>query len=152
MLKLKIPPPVYFLLFAAVMWLLARDWPVLHWLPPPWNYTGLVLMLGAALLGVWSLVLFVKSHTTVNPLHPEKTKTLVTDGLYRYTRNPMYIGLLVMLIGWAIYLGSLTPFFVLPAFVWLITQLQILPEEQMLSEKFGQAYQDFLQRVPRWLW
>jgi protein-S-isoprenylcysteine O-methyltransferase Ste14 len=63
----------------------------------------------------------------------------------------MYLGLLVILLGWAIYLGALTPFLLLPAFVWVITRMQILPEEAMLQAKFGKTYSDYQQRVPRWL-
>ncbi len=150
-LELKIPPPVYFLLFAAGMWYLARYVPLVYLLQAPFTYTGLVLILCTFLLDLSSLWAFLQAHTTVNPLRPSHTHTLVTHGLYRYTRNPMYLGLLLMLIGWGLFLGALSPFLILPAFVWVITRLQILPEERILQAKFGITYRDYRARVPRWL-
>lgn len=150
-LQLKIPPPVYFLLFAGSMWLLAQHFPLFTLIPQPWNYSGLLIASLTLLADLTSLWAFFKAHTTVNPLHPDKTRQLVTTGLYRYTRNPMYLGLLFILLGWAIYLGVLSPFLLLPAFVWLITYMQILPEEAILRSKFGQVYTDYQQRVARWL-
>ena len=150
-LQLKIPPPVYFLLFAGGMWLLAQHFPLLTLIPKPWNYSGILIASLTLLADLTSLWAFFKAHTTVNPLHPDKTRQLVTTGLYRYTRNPMYLGLLFILLGWAIYLGVLSPFLLLPAFVWLITYMQILPEEAILRSKFGQAYTDYQQQVARWL-
>jgi protein-S-isoprenylcysteine O-methyltransferase Ste14 len=150
-LQLKIPPPVYFLLFVGSMWLLAQHFPLLTLIPKPWNYSGILIASLTLLADLTSLWAFFKAHTTVNPLHPDKTRQLVTTGLYRYTRNPMYLGLLLILLGWAIYLGVLSPFLLLPVFVWLITYMQILPEEAILQSKFGQVYTDYQQRVARWL-
>ena len=133
------------------MWLLAQHFPLLTLIPKPWNYSGILIAILTLLADLTSLWAFFKAHTTVNPLHPDKTRQLVTTGLYRYTRNPMYLGLLFILLGWAIYLGVLSPFLLLPAFVWLITYMQILPEEAILRSKFGQAYTDYQQQVARWL-
>lgn len=133
------------------MWLLAQHFPLLTLIPKPWNYSGILIASLTLLADLTSLWAFFKAHTTVNPLHPDKTRQLVTTGLYRYTRNPMYLGLLFILLGWAIYLGVLSPFLLLPAFVWLITYMQILPEEAILRSKFGQAYTDYQQQVARWL-
>jgi protein-S-isoprenylcysteine O-methyltransferase Ste14 len=150
-LELKIPPPVYALGIAALMWLLNRYFPVFNWISSPWNKIGLAIIVLAIALDSSSLFLFFKKHTTVNPMHPDHTKSLVTEGLYRFTRNPMYVGLLVILTGFAIYLGSVTPFLLLPLFYWLITTQQIRPEERILEEKFGQQYLDYKKRVKRWL-
>lgn len=152
MLETRIPPPVYALSIALLMWGLAAYVPVLEWLPHPWNRAGLLVMGMALLVDFWSLWLFFRARTTPNPLRPDRTRQLVTQGLYRYTRNPMYVGLLVMLAGWALYLGKLSPLLLLPVFVWIIERQQILPEEAVLQAKFGQAYRDYQQRVPRWLW
>ena len=84
-------------------------------------------------------------------MKPTNTQGLVTTGLYKITRNPMYVGLLVILFGYGIWLGSLTPFLILPAFYWLITNMQIKPEERVLEEKFGQEYLDYKSKVKRWL-
>lgn len=85
-------------------------------------------------------------------MKPQNSSQLVTEGLYRYTRNPMYVGMLVMLLGWALYLGSLSPLFILPLFIWVINTQQIFPEEAFLTKKFGESYRIYLQAVPRWLW
>jgi len=98
-----------------------------------------------------SVYLFFKKRTTINPLKPSNTQGLVTTRLYHYTRNPMYVGLLVILIGFGIWLGSIAPFLALPLFYWLITNMQIKPEEVILEEKFGQEYLEYKKRVRRWL-
>lgn len=150
-LQLKIPPPVYLLAFAGMMWLLDAQLPLWQWLAAPWNKLGLVLIVLALVVDFWSLGLFFRAHTTFNPIHPERTRELVTDGPYRYTRNPMYLGMLIILSGWGIYLGSLGPLLLLPLFVLTLTVQQIIPEEKMLAEKFGERYRAYTKRVPRWL-
>lgn len=150
-LQLKIPPPVYLLVFAILMWLVQAWFPLFQLIPEPWNKAGLSLIAAAVLMDFWSLGLFFRAHTTFNPVHPERTHALVTDGPYRYTRNPMYVGLLVILSGWAIYLGGFSSFLFLPLFVLILTVQQIIPEEKMLEQKFGDAYLGYKMRVPRWI-
>ncbi|MGB5599733.1 MAG: isoprenylcysteine carboxylmethyltransferase family protein, partial [Thiothrix litoralis] len=104
------------------------------------------------LMDFWSLGLFFRAHTTFNPIHPERTQALVTQGPYRYTRNPMYVGMLIILLGWSIWLGSISPFLLLPLFVWVLTKQQIIPEEKILEQTFGDAYLAYKRRVSRWLW
>ncbi|WP_298609260.1 isoprenylcysteine carboxylmethyltransferase family protein [uncultured Thiothrix sp.] len=152
MLQTRIPPPVYALLAAVTMGLLDSYWPIVNIFTAPWHRLGLGLIILALLADVWSLWLFFQARTTPNPLKPQNTSQLVTTGLYRYTRNPMYVGMLVMLLGWAIYLGSLSPWLLLPVFIWVINEQQILPEEVLLGQKFGASYQAYKQSVPRWLW
>lgn len=151
MLKTKIPPPVYMLIMAYIMWLLDKFLPLYNWLNSPWNKLGLIIIGMAVVLDIWSLLLFFHSKTTPNPMKPGSTSHLVTSGLYRYSRNPMYLGLLVMLIGWGLYLGSLSPLSMLPLFIRLLTKQQIEPEEIILMDKFGPEYKDFQQRVRRWI-
>lgn len=152
MLQTRIPPPVYALFSAIAMWLLDNNLPILNNLTTPWHRLGLGLIAVALLADLWSLWLFFRARTTPNPMKPQNSSQLVTTGLYRYTRNPMYVGMLIMLIGWAIYLGSLSPWLLLPLFVWVINTQQILPEEAFLAQKFGASYQAYQQSVPRWLW
>ena len=151
MFKLKIPPPVYALSIGLLMWLLDQYLPISHWISEPWNKIGLVLIVTALSFDLWSLFLFFRSKTTPNPMKPENSKSIVTGGLYKISRNPMYVGLLFVLLGYAIWLGSLSPFLLLPLFVLLITTQQIIPEEEMLEQKFGQEYLDYKMRVRRWL-
>lgn len=151
-LQLKIPPPVYLLAFAGMMWAVNTGLPLFHLILSPWNKLGLVLIVAAVVVDFWSLGLFFRAHTTFNPLHPERTQTLVTVGTYRYTRNPMYVGMLIILSGWGIWLGSLSPFLFLPLFMLVLTVQQIIPEEKILEQTFGGAYLDYKARVARWLW
>ena len=151
MLKTKIPPPVYMLIMAYIMWLLDKFLPLYNWLNSPWNKLGLIIIGMAVVLDIWSLLLFFHAKTTPNPMKPGSTSHLITSGLYRYSRNPMYLGLLVMLIGWGLYLGSLSPLSMLPLFIRLLTKQQIEPEEIILMDKFGPEYKDFQQRVRRWI-
>ncbi len=151
MLKLKIPPPVYALIIGFFMWLLNQYYPIVHFISSPWNKVGLVMIVLAVSLDLSSLYLFFKKHTTPSPFSPKKSTTLVISGLYKYTRNPMYVGLFIILTGYGVWLGSVAPFFLLPVFYWLITVMQIKPEESILEEKFGQDYLDYKSNVRRWL-
>lgn len=151
MLKLKIPPPIYAISMGMLMWLLNQYAPITHWISSPWNMAGLILMVIAFSFDLWSLLLFFRSQTTANPMKPESSSKIVTSGLYQYSRNPMYVGLLIVLLGYAIWLGGLTPFLMLPLFIFLITTQQIIPEEETLEKKFGQEYLDYKARVRRWL-
>jgi len=150
-MKLLIPPPVYALLIGFLMWLTNQYFPVAHLIPAPWNKVGIALIVVAGSLDLWSLFLFFKKHTTPNPMKPENTSGIVKKGLYKISRNPMYVGLLTILLGYAIWLGSLTPFLWLPVFYWLITEMQIKPEEVILERKFGQEYLNYKNSVRRWL-
>lgn len=150
-MKLLIPPPVYALIIGVLMWFLNRNFPVVHFIDSPWNKIGIAMIVIAASFDLWSIFLFLKKHTTANPMKPENTTGIVTKGLYKITRNPMYVGLLTILTGYAIWLGSLTPFFVLPLFYLLINEMQIKPEEEILEKKFGQEYLNYKNSVRRWL-
>lgn len=151
MLKLKIPPPVYALLIVGLMWLLHTMIPVYQWAHAPWNKAGFVFVAVGLCIDLWAVGLFFKAKTTINPLKPDNSQNIVDTGLYRYTRNPMYLGMLFSLVGIAIWFGSVSVLLGLPLFVLLITTQQIIPEEQTLTKKFGQEYLDFKNRVRRWL-
>lgn len=150
MFKLKIPPPVYMLFMAGMMWLLDRYLPINEFILMPWNQLGFGIIIVAIATDGLSLLLFFRARTTVNPLHPEKANILVTTGLYEWTRNPMYLGMLLVLLGWAIVLGSISPFIALPIFTVVLTIQQIIPEEIALEHKFGKSYSDYKQSVRRW--
>ena len=150
-LELKIPPPIYALTIAVLMWWLNNHFPIVHFIDAPWNKLGLGLIILAGVFDLWSLSLFFKKHTTFNPMKPEATTGLVITGLYKISRNPMYVGMLIMLFGFAIWLGSASPFLVLPLFYFVITAMQIKPEERFLLDKFGKEYQTYKDSVRRWL-
>ncbi|MEJ2309671.1 MAG: isoprenylcysteine carboxylmethyltransferase family protein [Gammaproteobacteria bacterium] len=146
----RIFPPVIALITAGLMYLLDSYFPLVRLWEEPWNKAGLALMAIAIVIDVWSLLLFFIHRTTPHPLKPEKTSKLVTGGMYQFTRNPMYLGLLLLLTGLAVYMGSLTPIVMLPLFVMVLTNRQILHEELILEEKFGEEYRAYKQRVRRW--
>lgn len=151
MLQLKFPPVAVALLFVGLIWLVARI------LPGPTCsgaactvFAGVLVGLGGAIAvgGVWQ---FRRARTTVHPLRPETATSLVTDGIYRYTRNPMYLGLLLALFGWAILLGQPAALLLAAGYVPVMNHLQIVPEENALRTRFGAAFNDYQSRVRRWL-
>lgn len=148
---MKIPPVIQFIAAASVAWAVSTTMPVLM-------FSGMVANVAASafsLVGVVFLVsavrLFNQRDTTINPLDPSKAERLVVDGLYKVTRNPMYIGLALLLVGWCLYLGTLAAFTGVAVFVIAMNELQIKPEERALTEKFGEQYQAYLRQVRRWV-
>ena len=150
-LEHKIPPPIVALFIGAAMWGSAQ-------ISPPFQVGEGIRVVAAIIFIVFGLAVtllgaaaFRRAQTTLNPLKPETTSALVVNGVYRYTRNPMYVGFALALAGWAIYLSAPLTFFGPVLFVWFITYFQITPEERVLSEKFGQQFDVYQQRVRRWL-
>lgn len=150
-LRLKIPPPAYMLLFAGLMWWLNTQIPLATWMDSPWNRVGWLVMALSFIPAAGAFRLFMRVDTTADPFHPEQASTLVTRGVYAYTRNPMYLALLLLLIGWTIYLGSAIAILFPPLFVWVINTQQIKWEELALENVFQQEYLDYKQNVRRWL-
>lgn len=147
----RIPPPAVLLIVAAAMWTVAEIAPLPR-LFEAYRIAAAVLVGGlGASISVAGRMAFLRAKTTMNPLHPERAAALVEFGIYRFTRNPMYLGLLVILVAWAIYLASAWALIGLPVFVLYITRFQILPEERALTDKFGAAYSAYCARVRRWL-
>lgn len=151
LLDTRIPPPVVMLLVGALMWIVARYTP-----PPAFDFSlQRPLWLALAIAGLSCELLpalrFLRARTTVNPLRPQRASQLVTDGLNRYSRNPMYLGQLLLLFAWAVFLGHILSAGLPLLFALYITRFQILPEECALEARFGDAYADYRARVRRWL-
>ena len=118
-----------------------------------WSTLIAVIVVGAGLMfGLAGVVAFRKAKTTTNPVEPSATSALVISGVYRLSRNPMYVGLLLMLLGWAIFLAHPLAFGFLPIFVAYMNRFQISPEEWVLSSKFGELFNFYQQSTRRWLW
>lgn len=142
-------PPVWFLLALVTLSLL-------HWFVPvvqllTWQTRGmgsLPLVIGVA-VSVCGAMRFKRHGTTVKPFQP--ATRLVTDGLYRFTRNPMYLGMVLILVGLALLLGSASPWLVVIGFQQWMRWMFIQPEERIMAEQFGKAYAVYRSRVRRWL-
>jgi protein-S-isoprenylcysteine O-methyltransferase Ste14 len=150
-LELKIPPPAVAVLIAAAMWVLSLTAPAF---PLPtvvrvWAALAIALMGGG--FGLAGILAFRRAKTTANPMKPQRTSSLVTSGVYRVTRNPMYVGVLFVLVGWAVFLSAAWPWLGPVAFVIYIGRFQIAPEEHVLAELFGSQYSAYKSRVRRWL-
>ena len=150
-LEAKIPPPVVAVVIAVAMWGVSRFAPLLH-IPSAirlWAAIAVfVVGIGFSAAGV---IAFRRARTTVNPTKPEQASSLVSSGVYRITRNPMYVGLSCALVAWAVFLGSMWALLGPVAFVLYTGRFQIAPEERALEKLFGTEYADYCAKVRRWL-
>jgi len=149
-LELKVPPPLVALLTGFLMWLASR-------LVPPFELpfvlrVALVVVFACtgAAFGTAAMVSFRRAKTTMNPIKPGAS-TLVTHGVFRFSRNPMYLSLTLYLLAWALYLSNWIALLFLPLFVLYLTRFQITPEERTLWSLFGAEYDAYKERVRRWL-
>jgi protein-S-isoprenylcysteine O-methyltransferase Ste14 len=150
-MKLRIPPPIIWLIAALLMWTAHRRLPLMELIVRPWTWLAL-LPLGLGIGIIYDAnVRFRRAQTTVNPLKPQMASSLVMEGIYSLSRNPMYLGLTLLLMAWALWLGTLSPWIVVALFPIIITGLQIIPEEQALETLFGETYLDYRKKVSRWL-
>ena len=143
---IPVPPPLIFVFCALLM----------KFLPPIWQFPSfvwLVIVFGGmgCAIGATSVLQFLLAKTTVNPFQLEAASQLVTSGIYRLSRNPMYLSLVFILLAWMLYLGSLSALFGVGLFIWYVTKFQIKPEEEGLKHLFGDAFTAYCQRTRRWL-
>ena len=150
-MKPRVPPVVQTLFFGALSWLTAWNFPVADISYPILRYLAVGLFLFGAGILLQAVFTFARQHTTVNPLEPEKADKLVISGLYRFTRNPMYLGLAAILFALAFLLQNIAALVGPILFLITMTVLQIKPEEMALTSKFGQQYIEYRQQVRRWL-
>ena len=150
-LETKVPPPIVMVLIGALAWLVSRYIPSASFQLPLNAFSAAAFVIAGVALNLYPKLLFHRAGTTINPLKPSSTTYLVTSGLYRYTRNPMYLGQSLILLGWTVYLHNFIGFLALPAFVLYISRFQIRPEERHLSVRFPDEYAAFLRRSRRWL-
>lgn len=149
-LELRVPPLALVLVVAVGMAVVARVVPVALVLPAREAIAGAMALAGVlvALAGVSA---FRRHRTTLNPMNPGKSSSLVANGIYRFTRNPMYLGMLLVLGGWGVFLANAVAVLWLPAFVSYMNWFQIRPEERALTERFGDEYLVYCRSVRRWL-
>lgn len=149
-LENKIPPPLVALICGVFMWFVSDG------LQNPLEFgfvrvsALLAICVIAAYFSISGLLAFRAARTTVNPLKPETASALVQSGVYRVSRNPMYVGFALLLLAWCLYLGSLLSFIGVLSFVFFIDRFQVLPEERAMHSLFGAEFDEYAKKVRRW--
>ncbi len=145
-MALKIPPPVIFILSLCLIYVLSNQ-----------TYSSVTLILSCliwvicAVIAVVAILPFKQQKTTIDPLYPQKTSQLITQGIYRFSRNPMYLSLIFGLVGWMVLWQSVWGILAIILAMLYLTEYQIKPEEQALKAKFGESFVLYQQQVRRWL-
>ncbi len=150
-MKFKIPPVIVFLIafgFLRLIHYINTD--LVVDLPYRAYISSLFVILGA-LAGLLGILEFRKYKTTVDPTNPNKASAIVTTGIYRLTRNPMYLGMALVLLGIIVRYSNPLTLIAMVFLIWYLTQFQIKPEEEILKQNFGKPYQDYLNKVRRWI-
>ena len=142
-------PPAYFFVAIVLMAVLHFLFPLRQLVSFPWRMVGLAPLAAGVALNLWADCTFKRLGTTVKPF--EESKILTTEGAFRISRNPMYLGMVFILAGIAFLMGSATPWIIVPLLAVLLDRRFIMPEQRMLEEKFGDEYRDYRRRVRRWI-
>lgn len=150
-LELKIPPPVVALLMAGAMWGVSLAAPMAYMPEGIRVFAGIAIAIAGIASAISGVIAFRRARTTVNPFKPETSSSLVTSGIYRFTRNPMYVGLTLVLLGWAVFLPSVWTLLGPLVFVLYMTRFQIVPEERALAGLFDATYSEYRAKVRRWI-
>ena len=145
----KVLPPVWFLLSIILMAGLHFWLPIQQLFFPPISYLGIVAIAMGIVVLLFCAYLFRQKNTAIVPF--QESSYLIRESIFNYSRNPIYLGMIITLMGVWLYLGSLTPVFIVPVFAWLIQKLFIKEEERMLEAKFGQEYREYKATVRRWV-
>ena len=150
-LEARIPPPALAAAIAGAMWATSRLAPLLQIPGASRLGTAAAVLLVGIGFSVGGVLAFRRARTTLNPTKPEQASSLVRSGVYRVTRNPMYVGLLCVLVAWAVFLSSAWALLGPLIFVLYIGRFQIAPEERALAKLFGSEFADYQAKVRRWL-
>jgi len=142
-------PPAYVLVALIGMLALHFLLPLARIIPLPWVLLGLIPLVAGIMLNILADRAFHQAGTTVKPF--QESTRLITDGVFRISRHPMYLGFVLILVGVAILLGSLTPWVIVPIFATLMEVVFIQVEERMLAEKFGSDWTAYKKKVRRWI-
>jgi protein-S-isoprenylcysteine O-methyltransferase Ste14 len=150
-MRTRVPPPVFLLTTGALMWFVAHSAFAASFAFPYSIILAIPLAAVGIAIDVVSLRQFRAVETTISPLKPENATSLVRDGMFSVSRNPMYLGMLFILLGWGVWLGSASNVALLLLFVLTMNFLQIKPEEAVLRSLFGQEYENYCEEVRRWI-
>ena len=145
-LDTKIPPPIVTVLILAFINLFeSKDYELnTEWI-------SIIILLMGVFFIFSAVIQFIRRKTTVNPTKPHKTTSLVITGTFKLTRNPMYLGMLLIIISYAFYESSVISLILIPFFIFYINKFQIEPEEIEMRKKFGKEYEDYCKKVDRWI-
>lgn len=150
-LELRIPPVIVTAIAAGLMWAIAALTPALRFDVTGRVASAIAFFVAGVAVGIAGVGSFHRAATTVNPIQPESASSLVTSGVYRITRNPMYLGLVLVLLGWAAWLAHPLALVIAPLFMAYMSRFQIQPEERALRAKFGDAFEIYTRSTRRWL-
>ncbi|WP_394750653.1 methyltransferase family protein [Spongiimicrobium salis] len=149
-MKLKVPPVFVISIFGLLMYLVAKFLPVGDFQFTGQRYLIMALCIGVFLILISALFGFYKAKTSIDPREPSKASELVTGGVYKYSRNPMYLAMLLVLLAWGLWLGNAFNTILAAGFVSYMNAFQIMPEEKALTNKFGKSYIQYTKSVRRW--
>lgn len=149
-MELKLPPVVVLFIFALLMYLLGRFLPFGEFEFFGRHYLSSALGILAVLMGIISLGHFFRTKTTVDPTKPDKASILVTNGIFAFSRNPMYLSMLLLLLAFGLRLGNAFNVLLAAGFVSYMNRFQILPEEKALTKLFGKEFELYCKSVRCW--
>ena len=150
-MKLKVPPALVAAITAGLMRMVSVYLPFGSLTLFGAYWVAGMLVVAGGVLGMVGLFQFYRNGTSIDPHKPQKARSLVTGGIYQYSRNPMYLALFFLLIAYASILQNVLNIVLLPMFIWYLNRYQIIPEEEVMEEKFGDEYMEYKSRVRRWL-
>ncbi len=150
-MELRVPPLIQVLVLGFAMLSIAILLPSFEILVPAGRLVGSILIVVGTILALAGVIEFRRINTTVDPRYPDNSESLVYAGIYKLSRNPMYLGMFIILLGWSLYLANVMSFVVLPVFVFYMNNFQIKPEERILSQKFGAEFDRYCNEVRRWI-
>lgn len=149
-MKLRIPPPIVMLIFACLMYVLNRFLPFGNFEFFGRKELAIFLLSLAVIIMTWAIFQFLRAKTTTNPINLTKTSSLVTNGIFKYTRNPMYLGMLLILLAFGLKLGNAFNTLLATGFVYFMNHFQIEKEEKALTELFDKEYTMYCKATRRW--
>ena len=147
-LKTKIPPPIVTLLCIGIIYLFENK---IEYSQPDFKAIGIIFLILGFIIIFLAVLKFIKIKTTVDPTRPHKTSNLVISGIYKITRNPMYLGMLFLIMAYTIYTNNVVGSITIPIFIFYINKFQIEPEEIEMRKKFGESFENYCKKVNRWL-
>ena len=150
-LALKIPPVVVVIVCMGVMWVCGRFLPLADFFFPGQKAIMVSMGVFAVVICLAAMLGFNRHQTTVNPTDPSQASSLITTGIFNYSRNPIYLAFALFLVAWGLRMGNVVSLLWLPVFIAYLHYFQIKPEERILSDKFGKPFDAYCQRVRRWI-